>query len=53
MWLAGVVTDIWMRTYVPGVFAAGDIRQHSAAQLAASVGNDSTAGVGVRHLNEQ
>jgi thioredoxin reductase (NADPH) len=46
-----VVTDPLLRTSVPGVFAAGDIRQHSAAQLAASAGDGATAAVSaVRHL---
>jgi thioredoxin reductase (NADPH) len=47
-----VVTDIWMQTSVPGVFAAGDIRQNSAAQLAASAGDGVTAAVAAaRYLN--
>jgi thioredoxin reductase (NADPH) len=49
-----VVTDIWMRTSVPGIFAAGDIRQNSAAQLAASAGDGATAAVAaVRFLKGQ
>jgi thioredoxin reductase len=51
--LAGGVTDIWIRTCIPGVFAAGEIRQHSAAQLAASARNDSAAAADVLYLNEQ
>lgn len=35
--------DIWMRTPVPGIFAAGDIRQHSARQLASAAGDGATA----------
>lgn len=38
-------TDILMRTSVPGVFAAGDIRQHSVAQLASAVGDGATAAI--------
>jgi thioredoxin reductase (NADPH) len=38
-----VVTDIMMRTSLAGVFAAGDIRQHSVAQLAAAAGDGATA----------
>ena len=40
-----VPTDVCMRTSVPGVFAAGDIRQHSAAQVASSVGDAATAAI--------
>jgi thioredoxin reductase (NADPH) len=38
-------TDIQMRTSVPGVFAAGDIRQGSVAQLASAVGDGATAAI--------
>jgi thioredoxin reductase (NADPH) len=49
-----VVTDIWMQTSVPGVFAAGDIRQNSAAQLVASAGDGATAAVAaVRYLRDR
>jgi thioredoxin reductase (NADPH) len=40
-----VVTDVLMRTSAPGVFAAGDIRQHSVAQLAAAAGDGATAAI--------
>jgi thioredoxin reductase (NADPH) len=40
-----VRTDILMRTSMPGVFAAGDIRQHSVAQLASAAGDGATAAV--------
>jgi thioredoxin reductase (NADPH) len=40
-----VVTDTLLRTSVPGIFAAGDIRQHSAAQLVSSAGDGATAAV--------
>ena len=43
-----VETDIWMRTPLPGLFAAGDIRQHSAAQLVSSAGDGATAAVAAR-----
>jgi thioredoxin reductase (NADPH) len=46
-----VVTDAALMTSLPGVFAAGDIRQHSVAQLVASAGDGATAAVGaVRYL---
>ena len=40
-----VPTDVWMRTTEPGLFAAGDIRQNSAAQLVSSAGDGATAAV--------
>jgi thioredoxin reductase (NADPH) len=40
-----VETDIVMRTSVAGVFAAGDIRKHSVAQLAAVAGDGATAAI--------
>ncbi|PZC49250.1 MAG: thioredoxin reductase (NADPH) [Chloroflexi bacterium] len=40
-----VEVDLSMRTPVPGVFAAGDIRQQSVAQLAASAGDGATAAI--------
>jgi thioredoxin reductase (NADPH) len=42
-----IPVDAWMRTAVPGVFAAGDIRQHSARQLASAAGDGATAAVAV------
>jgi thioredoxin reductase (NADPH) len=38
-----VETDAMMRTSVPGIFAAGDIRKSSVAQLAAVAGDGATA----------
>lgn len=40
-----VITDIHLQTSVPGVFAAGDIRHASVAQLAAVAGDGATAAV--------
>ena len=40
-----IETDINMRTSLAGVFAAGDIRRHSVAQLAAAAGDGATAAV--------
>jgi thioredoxin reductase (NADPH) len=40
-----VETDVVMRTSVAGIFAAGDIRKHSVAQLAAVAGDGATAAV--------
>jgi thioredoxin reductase (NADPH) len=40
-----IETDILMQTSVPGIFAAGDIRKHSVAQLAAVAGDGATAAI--------
>ena len=40
-----IPVDLWMETEVPGMFAAGDIRQHSAAQLASAAGDGATAAI--------
>jgi len=40
-----IKTDVLMRTSVPGVFAAGDIRQASVAQLVSAAGDGATAAV--------
>ena len=53
-WLRGLLaldeaghieTDIMMRTSVAGIFAAGDIRKSSVAQLAAASGDGATAAI--------
>jgi thioredoxin reductase (NADPH) len=38
-----IETDIMLRTSVEGIFAAGDVRAHSVAQLAAAAGDGATA----------
>ena len=40
-----VPTDAWMRTPLPGLLAAGDVRQNSAAQLVTSAGDGATAAI--------
>jgi thioredoxin reductase (NADPH) len=40
-----ITTDVMMRSSVEGVFAAGDIRSHSVALLAAAAGDGATAAV--------
>lgn len=39
----GVITDLEMRTNVPGIFAAGDIRSKNCRQVATAVGDGATA----------
>ncbi len=49
-----IITDRMMRTSVEGVFAAGDIRQQSVAQLVASAGDGATAAIaGHRYLTRK
>jgi thioredoxin reductase (NADPH) len=46
-----VVTDLWMRTAVPGILAAGDVRGDSARQLISAAGDGATAALAaVRYL---
>lgn len=40
-----VITDQRLETSVPGIFAAGDLRQFSARQIASSVGDGVTAAI--------
>jgi thioredoxin reductase (NADPH) len=40
-----IETDINMRASLAGVFAAGDIRKHSVAQIAAAAGDGATAAI--------
>ena len=44
-----VLVDDWMRTKLPGLFAAGDVRQNSARQVASSVGDGVTASIAADH----
>lgn len=46
-----IMTDLWMRTAVPGILAAGDIRHGSARQLVTSAGDGATAALAaIRYL---
>lgn len=46
-----IVTDLWMRTAVPGIAAAGDIRAQSARQLVTAAGDGATAALAaIRYL---
>ena len=40
-----VPTDVWMRTELPGLYAAGDIRQDSAAQAITSAADGAVAAI--------
>jgi thioredoxin reductase (NADPH) len=49
-----VRTDILMRTSVPGIFAAGDIRQSAVGQLVSAAGDGATAAIAAyRYLINQ
>ena len=47
-----IPTDIWMSAPARGVFAAGDIRQNSAAQLVSAAGDGATAAIAARRYVE-
>lgn len=40
-----IPVNLWMATATPGLYAAGDVRQHSAAQLVTSAGDGATAAI--------
>lgn len=44
-----IIVDEWMKTPEPGLFAAGDVRQNSARQVASSVGDGVTAAIAADH----
>lgn len=44
-----IVTDLRLRTTVPGILAAGDVRAESARQLVASAGDGATAALAAVH----
>jgi len=49
-----IITDELMVTSVPGIFAAGDIRQNSARQVSSAVGDGATAAISAfRYLKEK
>jgi thioredoxin reductase (NADPH) len=49
-----VPTDIWMRTELPGLFAAGDLRAHAAGQAITAAGDGATAAIAAhRYLAER
>lgn len=44
-----VLVNEWMETGIPGLYAAGDVRQNSARQVASSVGDGVTAAIAADH----
>ncbi len=49
-----VPTDSWMRTELPGLFAAGDIRANAAGQAISAAGDGATAAIAAhRYLMER
>ncbi|HEX2173721.1 MAG TPA: thioredoxin-disulfide reductase [Dehalococcoidia bacterium] len=49
-----IPVNLWMETSVPGLFAAGDIRQHAARYLVTSAGDGATAAVAAeRYIREK
>ena len=44
-----IIVDEWMRTPKAGLFAAGDVRQNSARQVASSAGDGVTAAIAADH----
>ncbi len=43
-----LVVDAWMETKIPGVFAAGDVRQRAARQVVSAAGDGATAAIAAR-----
>lgn len=43
------IVDLWMRTKVPGLFVAGDIRAQAARQLVSAAGDGATAAIAADH----
>lgn len=44
-----VTVDHWMRTPLPGLFAAGDVRAESARQVVSAAGDGATAAIAADH----
>ena len=44
-----IFVNEWMETDIPGLFAAGDIRAHSARQVVSSAGDGATAAIRADH----
>ena len=49
-----IPVDLRMETAVPGIYAAGDIRQQSSSQLASAAGDGATAAIAAfQYINGQ
>ena len=46
-----IATDPWMRTELPGLFAAGDVRVDSAGQAITAAGDGATAAIAAHRLS--
>ena len=46
------IVDLNMRTSMPGLFAAGDLRTSAARQLVAACGDGATAAISAEHYLE-
>ena len=44
-----IIVNEWMETNVPGIFAAGDVRNNSARQVVSSAGDGATAAIRADH----
>lgn len=44
-----VIVNLWMETDIPGVFAAGDLRNDSARQVVSAAGDGATAAIRADH----
>jgi thioredoxin reductase (NADPH) len=47
-----IPTDVWLRTELPGVFAAGDVRSNSASQAITAAGDGATAAIAAHRYLE-
>ena len=48
-----IVANAWMETKVPGIYAAGDVRQKAARQVVSAAGDGATAALAARRYLQQ